>query len=479
MNRRLNGLLGIAMVALWSCSALLAYGAPPIEKEAAQPPHISQQQVSHNNSQNNKGQNHGAVQSSAEGMRNPTARQGTPVLGVVIGKPLEEKAAEVVRVWPGSPAAQAGLKKGDEIVKLDGQAITSPEALRMAVLKRRPGDRINLHIAREGKEQSLKVRLGGADGQSGWARRGTFPKTSQSAGWLGVDVASQESANEPGVIVTRVFPESPADQAGIKQGDDILRVDKTRVEAPSDLQMAIREHKPDDTVRLVVKRNGQRQHLNLQLGSLAHWNSDVSQLTDREARKLAEELIDSFVASVSAANQSAAQSNGSASATVTPQKKPLRREVNLPRNGVCVLTPTKGSDVRGVIVLHQQDDGLHLTGKVSGLKPGLHGFHIHQFGDLRDPNGKSAGGHFNPRGTKHGGPNDQEHHAGDLGNIKANADGVANVDITAPWLKLHFVIGRSIVVHAGQDDLQSQPSGAAGPRAAVGVIGIAQRKRQD
>lgn len=151
----------------------------------------------------------------------------------------------------------------------------------------------------------------------------------------------------------------------------------------------------------------------------------------------------------------------------------LKKNVELPHQGVAVLIPTKDSDVRGVIVLDQQSDALHVTGKVVGLKPGLHGFHIHQFGDLRDPKGKSAGGHFAPKGHKHGGPDAKEHHAGDLGNIRANNDGVANVDIKAPWLKLHFVVGRSIVVHAGEDDLKSQPSGDAGDRVAVGVIGIA------
>jgi Cu-Zn family superoxide dismutase len=71
-------------------------------------------------------------------------------------------------------------------------------------------------------------------------------------------------------------------------------------------------------------------------------------------------------------------------------------------------------------------------------------------------------------------PDDAEHHAGDLGNIRANQDGVAKVDIQAPWLKLHYVIGRSIVVHQGEDDLESQPSGDAGARVAAGVVGIAE-----
>ncbi len=161
-------------------------------------------------------------------------------------------------------------------------------------------------------------------------------------------------------------------------------------------------------------------------------------------------------------------------AAPTPTPQSPEDQVTLPTGGVCILEPSEGSPVKGIILLRQENSGVHLTGEVTGLKPGLHGFHIHEFGDLRDPQGKSAGGHFNPDGSRHGGPNDKEHHAGDLGNIEASSDGVAQLDIEAPWLKLHFIVGRSLVVHEGKDDLTSQPSGDAGARAAIGIIGIAQ-----
>lgn len=147
-----------------------------------------------------------------------------------------------------------------------------------------------------------------------------------------------------------------------------------------------------------------------------------------------------------------------------------------PQEAVAVLSPTDGK-VKGTILLTQKDGYVHVTGEVSGLTPGEHGFHIHEFGDLRDPKGESAGGHFNPDGHKHGGPDDAERHAGDFGNITADANGVAKVDKQAKGLQVHFVLGRSIVVHAGRDDLKSQPSGDAGPRVAVGVIGVAQKKK--
>jgi Cu-Zn family superoxide dismutase len=151
--------------------------------------------------------------------------------------------------------------------------------------------------------------------------------------------------------------------------------------------------------------------------------------------------------------------------------KPFEKES--PMDAVAVLTPTQDNEVRGIFVLKQDVGMVHIKGNVQGLSPGKHGFHIHQFGDLRAADGGSAGGHHNPCGHQHGGPDDREHHAGDLGNIVANEMGVAVVDKKTKDFDLQSVIGRAIVVHGGADDLTSQPSGDAGPRVAVGIIGLA------
>lgn len=167
-----------------------------------------------------------------------------------------------------------------------------------------------------------------------------------------------------------------------------------------------------------------------------------------------------------------AESN-QAGPSAAKRKSTTAREVDVPKQAVAVLLATQGNKTSGVITLEQRAEGVHLSGTVHGLEPGKHGFHIHEYGDLRSPDGKSAGGHFNPAGVKHGSPDDREHHVGDLGNITAQSSGTAKVDIVAKGMKLHFVIGRSIVVHSGEDDLKSQPSGDAGSRVAVGVIGFA------
>lgn len=106
------------------------------------------------------------------------------------------------------------------------------------------------------------------------------------------------------------------------------------------------------------------------------------------------------------------------------------------------------------------------------MAPGLHGFHVHEFGD--NTNGcMSAGPHFNPNGQEHGGPTDSVRHAGDLGNVQAGANGVATVNISDKQISLvgdNSIIGRTLVVHADQDDLGkgghelSKTTGNAGAR---------------
>ncbi len=143
---------------------------------------------------------------------------------------------------------------------------------------------------------------------------------------------------------------------------------------------------------------------------------------------------------------------------------------------VCVLSPVGGSGVSGTIVFEQQGTRLHVSGKITGLTPGKHAFHVHEFGDLRGvKDGMSAGGHFNPHHMPHGAPDAQSRHVGDLGNIDANDQGTATIDMNDSVIKLigpNSIIGRSIIVHAKADEF-TQPVGNAGGRVAFGVIGWA------
>ena len=151
-------------------------------------------------------------------------------------------------------------------------------------------------------------------------------------------------------------------------------------------------------------------------------------------------------------------------------------DANAPTAAIAVLHPTEGNDVHGVVTFTKVADGVKVSADVRGLTPGKHGFHIHQYGDCSAPDGTSAGGHFSPMNMKHGAPTDQERHEGDMGNIVADSTGVATLDWVDSRLSFsgpNSIIGRGVIVHAGEDDLKSQPTGAAGARVACGVIGIA------
>lgn len=143
---------------------------------------------------------------------------------------------------------------------------------------------------------------------------------------------------------------------------------------------------------------------------------------------------------------------------------------------VCVVSGFDSHKISGTLKFVQHGENVHITGEIHGLNPGEHGFHVHEYGDLSDhETGKSAGGHFNPENQPHGRPTDEKRHVGDLGNITANEDGVAKVDITDHVISLngpHSIIGRAIIIHVDSDKF-TQPTGDAGARAAGGVIGIA------
>lgn len=140
---------------------------------------------------------------------------------------------------------------------------------------------------------------------------------------------------------------------------------------------------------------------------------------------------------------------------------------------IAVVHPTEGNSASGVVHFDAVEGGVQVSGEIAGISPGLHGFHIHQYGDCSAANGTSAGGHYNPAGVDHAGPEAEVSHMGDLGNIEANAEGVATFDALFPAVDMAMITGRGLIVHAGEDDLVSQPTGAAGARLGCGVIGVA------
>jgi Cu-Zn family superoxide dismutase len=137
------------------------------------------------------------------------------------------------------------------------------------------------------------------------------------------------------------------------------------------------------------------------------------------------------------------------------------------------LQATEGNEVSGTVSFEEADGMVTIVADVTGLEPGLHGFHIHETGDCSAPDGTSAGGHFNPGETEHGAPDAEMHHSGDLGNLEADEMGAAHLEVSVDFITLSegpaSVLNRGVIVHAMEDDF-GQPTGNAGARLACGVI---------
>ena len=156
------------------------------------------------------------------------------------------------------------------------------------------------------------------------------------------------------------------------------------------------------------------------------------------------------------------------------------------QKAVVVLTGTVG--VAGTLALTQDDPSGATTvvGDITGLEPGKHGLHVHEFGDTT--NGcMSTGPHFNPNNMTHGAPTDAIRHAGDLGNVIADAGGCKFTikDMQIPLTGKNSIVGRAFVIHELEDDLgkgdnseigtqgkTSSTTGNAGARLACGVVGL-------
>src|SRR5881398_1998617 len=129
---------------------------------------------------------------------------------------------------------------------------------------------------------------------------------------------------------------------------------------------------------------------------------------------------------------------------------------------MATLDSTSGSTAKGTVHFQNAgEDGVEVVADLTGVPPGVHGFHIHDKGDCGD-NGNAAGGHFNPTSMPHGAPDAVSHHAGDFGNVTADASGNVNATFTTHSITVspgdRSVVGHAVILHANPDDLTTQPS---------------------
>ncbi|NP_001086811.2 copper chaperone for superoxide dismutase L homeolog [Xenopus laevis] len=144
--------------------------------------------------------------------------------------------------------------------------------------------------------------------------------------------------------------------------------------------------------------------------------------------------------------------------------------------GAAVAMMSGEGPIQGVVrFIQASENTCIIEGTLDGLSPGLHGIHVHEFGDIS--NGcESCGEHYNPHRNSHGGPGEDNRHVGDLGNIFAEDNGRASFRLVDERLKVYEIIGRSLVVDEREDDLGhgghqlSKTTGNSGRRLACGII---------
>jgi len=160
----------------------------------------------------------------------------------------------------------------------------------------------------------------------------------------------------------------------------------------------------------------------------------------------------------------------------TPDGTPETVEVPPPPQVVATalvdLFPTEGSEAAGSVTFEETNGRVKITVEMSGLAPGKHGIHIHEIGDCSSPDASSTQSHWNPGNTQHGAPDSPTHHAGDLGNIEADAEGKASFQMTVDFFTLsegpNSILGKAVVVETDEDNFD--PSRSDGAGLACGVI---------
>ena len=239
-----------------------------------------------------------------------------------LGVSLEEDSRGAVRITgveKDSPAEQAGLREGDIIRKIDGQDVRNGDFLAMAIRNRRAGEEVNLEIERRGRTKEVKVKLGAYPEEEArreierwlpgvlrpwpvpqierwrfWERRrfiGIYPEE------IGPELAEYFGVKEGrGLLVTRLEPDSPAEKAGIKVGDVIVRADGRRVETIEELNSIIQRKRKGDKLKLELVRDKKRMELEVEIAeeerggfSSRDWN-EIAQSLEKRIREFQERL---------------------------------------------------------------------------------------------------------------------------------------------------------------------------------------------
>lgn len=186
-----------------------------------------------------------------------------PSLGVIVaptpgGNPL------VVRVRRGSPADRAGVRRGDFVVSLAGNEITSPKDLQEQVQGVKSAEPVEITVWRNGKERTLEAKL----------RREKRRSEKRLAGrpWLGAMI---RAAKDVGVEIARVYINSPAAEAGLQPADRLLEIGGKKVSSPEAAAKQIHQLEPGTSVELLVDRDGEQLAVDVEVGNLEDFHEQL------------------------------------------------------------------------------------------------------------------------------------------------------------------------------------------------------------
>ena len=160
-------------------------------------------------------------------------------------------------VQPDSPAAKAGIRKGDLILKIGDQEVPDADGFRELLSAHAPGEAVRLGIVRKNRIVELTVTLGAA----------SKPLRAEGGPRATFGVTAAEVKEGEGVLIRRVVPDSPADKAGLKADEVILKLDGQAVSDPAKVNDLPLEKRPGDVVTLTVQRDGKPVEVKVTLGT--------------------------------------------------------------------------------------------------------------------------------------------------------------------------------------------------------------------
>jgi serine protease Do len=169
----------------------------------------------------------------------------------------EEEGVLVNEVFEGDPASKAGMQPGDIIVKLEGKIVDTPQTLSRLIAQLPPGKDAMFEVIRDGQHKNLTVKLGERKEEAVTA---SIPKQPEMVLGLNIQELTPELADrfklkdEKGVLVTKVEPGSAADSEGIKEGDLIKEVNRSKITNAEEFKSAVEKVKKGDSVLIRIIR---------------------------------------------------------------------------------------------------------------------------------------------------------------------------------------------------------------------------------